>query len=80
MQKGFAQIQRIFQNCFQPLLLNNDNIDSSNNDNNNDDSNSGNNNKSIYDIKNKEIYRKPKRKQTDYSNALKTMHQNVDSR
>ena len=79
-QKGFAQIQIIFQNYFQPLLLNNDNIDNSNNDNNNnDDSNTGNNNKIIYDINNKDIYRKPKRKQTDYRNALKTMHENVDA-
>ena len=78
-QKGFAQIQRIFQNCFQPLLLNNDNIDNSNNDNINDDSNTGSNNKIIYDINNKDIYRKPKRKQTDYRNALKTMHENVDA-
>ena len=77
-QKGFAQIQRIFQNCFQPLLLNNDNIDNSNN--NNDDSNKGNNNKIVYDINNKDIYRKPKRKQTDYRNTLKAMHENVDSR
>ena len=78
-QKGFAQIQIIFQNDIQPLLLNNDNIDNSNNDNNNDDSNTGNNNKIIYDINNKDIYRKPKRKQTDYRNALKTMHENVDA-
>ena len=78
-QKGFAQIQIIFQNDIQPLLLNNDNIDNSNNDDNNDDSNTGNNNKIIYDINNKDIYRKPKRKQTDYRNALKTMHENVDA-
>ena len=78
-QKGFAQIQIIFQNYFQSLLLNNDNIDNSNNDNNNDDSNTGSNNKIIYDINNKDIYRKPKRKQTDYRNALKTMHENVDA-
>ena len=75
-QKGFAQIQRIFQNCFQPPLLNNDNID--NNGNNNDDSNPGDNNKIIYDNNSKDIYRKPKRKQTDYRNALKTMRENVD--
>ena len=79
LQKGFAQIQRIFQNCFQPLFLNNDNIDNSNNDNNNADGNTGSNNKIIYDINNKDIYRKPKRKQTDYRNALKTMHKNVDA-
>ena len=78
-QKGFAQIQIIFQNYFQPLLLNNDNIDNSNNDNNNDDSNTRNNNKIIYDTNNKNIYRKPKIKQTDYRNALKTMHENVDA-
>ena len=79
LQKGFAQIQIIFQNCFQPLFLNNDNIDNSNNDNNNADGNTGSNNKIIYDINNKDIYRKPKRKQTDYRNALKTMHKNVDA-
>ena len=78
-QKSFAQIRRIFQNCFQPLFLNNDNIDNSNNDNNNDDSNTDNNNKIIYDTNNKNIYRKPKRKQTDYRNALKKMHENVDA-
>ena len=78
-QKGFVQIQRIFQNCFQPLLPNNDNIDNSNNDNHNDDSNTGNNKKIIYDINNKDISRKHKRKENDYSNALKTMHENVDA-
>ena len=60
-QKGFAQIQIIFQNYFQPLLLNNDNIDNSNNDNHNDDSNTGNNKKIIYDINNKDISRKHKK-------------------
>ena len=39
----------------------------------------GSNNKIIYDINNKDIYRKPKRKQTNYRNALKTMHENVDA-
>ena len=49
-----------------------------NNGNNNDDSNKSDNNKIIYDINNKDIYRKPRRKQTDYRNALKTMRENVD--
>ena len=49
-----------------------------NNGNNNDDRNKS-DNKIIYDINNKDIYRKPKRKQTDYRNALKTMHENVDA-
>ena len=49
-----------------------------NNGNNNDDRNKSDKNKIIYDINNKDIYRKPKRKQTDYRNALKTMRENVD--
>ena len=61
-EKDFAQIQRVFQNCFQPLLPKNDSIDNSNTDNNNDDSNRDNNNNIIYDINNKVIHRKPKRK------------------
>ena len=42
-------------------------------------SNTGDNNKIIYDIKNKDIQRKPKRKQIDYRNTLKTMRENVDA-
>ena len=67
----YALFTRFFSYFYHPLLANTDNIDVSNNDINIDDSNKDNNNNIIYDINNKDIYRKPKRKTNWLQECLK---------
>ena len=67
----YALFTRFFSYFYHPLLANTDNIDVSNNDINIDDSNKDNNNNIIYDINNKDIYRKPKRENKLITGMLK---------